>query len=69
MHILQTPIEYLKGVGPSRSVLLKQELGIYNFQNLLTHFPFRYLDRSKVYRVNELNYEMIFLFPWIYICI
>ena len=61
MHILQTPIEYLKGVGPSRSVLLKQELGIYNFQNLLTHFPFRYLDRSKVYCVNELNHEMSYV--------
>ena len=61
MDILQTPIEYLKGVGPSRSVLLKQELGIYNFQNLLTHFPFRYLDRSKVYRVNELNHEMSYV--------
>jgi len=41
-----TPIEYLKGVGPQRAELLKKEVGIYSFFDLLNYFPFRYVDRS-----------------------
>ncbi|TNE52989.1 MAG: ATP-dependent DNA helicase RecG [Bacteroidetes bacterium] len=43
---LQTPIEFLKGVGPQRAELLRKELGIYSYHDLLSHFPFRYVDRS-----------------------
>lgn len=48
-------ITYLKGVGPSRAALLGQELGIYSYADLVNFFPFRYIDRSKFYKINELN--------------
>ena len=54
-HFLQTPIEYLKGVGPNRADLLKKELGIHTFQDLMHLFPNRYLDRTKYYRIGELQ--------------
>lgn len=53
-----TPIEYLKGVGPSRADLLKKELQIFTFGQLLTHYPFRYVDRTKFYTINEINPDM-----------
>ncbi len=54
MDILQTPIEFLKGIGPNRANLLKDELNIFSFQDLLYFFPHRYIDRSKFYKINEL---------------
>lgn len=51
---LQTSIEFLKGVGPQRAELLKTELGFFTFEDLLNHFPFRYIDRSSYHRVAEL---------------
>ncbi len=51
---LQTSIEFLKGVGPQRAELLKSELGIHTFEDLLHHFPFRYIDRSSYHTVAEL---------------
>ncbi len=54
-HFLQTPIEYLKGVGPNRADLLKKELGIHTFQDLMHLFPNRYLDRTKYYNIAELQ--------------
>ena len=53
-NFLQTPIDYLKGVGPSRADLLKKELGIHTFQDLLNLFPNRYLDRTQYYKVATL---------------
>ena len=52
---LKTPIEFLKGVGPQRADLLRQELGIHTFADLLNHFPFRYIDRSRYVTVSELS--------------
>lgn len=52
---LKTPIDYLKGVGPERVSLLQSELEIYRYEDLLTHFPFRYVDRSKYYKINEIT--------------
>ncbi len=54
-NFLQTPIDYLKGVGPSRADLLKKELGIHTFQDLLNLFPNRYLDRTQYYKVAALQ--------------
>ncbi|MEZ4873984.1 MAG: ATP-dependent DNA helicase RecG [Flavobacteriaceae bacterium] len=54
-HFLQTPIEYLKGVGPNRADLLKKELGIYTFQDLIHLFPHRYLDRTQYYKIASLQ--------------
>ncbi|OAB78574.1 ATP-dependent DNA helicase RecG [Cochleicola gelatinilyticus] len=54
-NFLQTPIEYLKGVGPNRANLLKSELGIHTFQDLLNLFPNRYLDRTQFYKIGQLQ--------------
>ena len=55
MHVLSTPIEYLKGVGPVRSELLKKELRIFTYEDLLFHFPFRYVDKSNIYKISEIK--------------
>ncbi|WP_047545691.1 ATP-dependent DNA helicase RecG [Psychroserpens sp. Hel_I_66] len=52
---LQTPIDYLKGVGPNRADLLRSELGIHTYQDLINLFPNRYLDRTKYYKISELQ--------------
>lgn len=54
-NFLQTPIDYLKGVGPNRADLLKKELGIHTFQDLLNLFPNRYLDRTQYYKIAQLQ--------------
>jgi len=53
-----TEIKYLKGVGEARSNVLAKELDIHTFRDLLYYFPFRHVDRSKFYRIAELNPEM-----------
>lgn len=55
---LDTPLIYLKGVGPKRAELLQKELGVFTYEQLLTHYPFRYIDRTRFYKVNELNPDM-----------
>ncbi|MDT8417183.1 MAG: ATP-dependent DNA helicase RecG [Lutibacter sp.] len=52
---LNTSISYLKGVGPSRADLLKSELGIRTFGDLLNFFPNRYLDRSQFMKISQLQ--------------
>ncbi len=54
-NLLQTPIDYLKGVGPNRAELLRKELGIHTYQDLINFFPNRYLDKTKYYKVNQLQ--------------
>ncbi|GAB3938252.1 ATP-dependent DNA helicase RecG [Mucilaginibacter myungsuensis] len=54
----QTPVEYLKGTGPSRAEVLKKELGIYTFEDVLRHFPFKYIDRTKFYKIRDTNPDM-----------
>ncbi|MEE2931047.1 MAG: ATP-dependent DNA helicase RecG [Bacteroidota bacterium] len=61
MYNVSTPIEYLKGVGPARANLLKKELGIFTYLDLISHYPFRYIDRSKIYTVKELEKDMPFV--------
>ena len=53
-NVLQTPIEYLKGVGPGRATLLRQELSIHTFQDLLHLFPNRYIDRTQYHKIGNL---------------
>lgn len=55
VNLLQTPIEYLKGVGPQRGELLRKELGIHRYEDLLNFYPNRYIDRTRYYQINELN--------------
>jgi len=57
-HTLSTSIEYLKGVGPQRGELLKKELGIFTYADLLQHYPFRYIDRTRFYKISELNADL-----------
>lgn len=52
---LNQEIKFLSGVGPKRAEFLKKELGIYTFEDLLYYFPFKYIDRSKFYKISELN--------------
>ena len=54
MSILDTKIEFLKGVGPKRSLLLNKELSIFSFKDLLSFFPYRYVDRSKFYKIKQI---------------
>ena len=53
--LLNTSIDYLKGVGPNRAKLLKKELKIYTFQDLLSFFPYRYIDKTKYHKIEEIN--------------
>ncbi len=61
MDILQQDIMYLPGVGPNRKKMLSQELGIETYGDLLEYFPYRYVDRSKVYTIRELTGDMPFV--------
>ena len=61
MNILNQDIKYLPGVGPNRQKLLNQELGIETFGDLLEYYPYKYVDRSKVYTVHELTGDMPFV--------
>ncbi len=54
-NFLQTPIPYLKGVGPNRAETLQSELGIQTYQDLLHLFPNRYLDKTSYYKINQLQ--------------
>lgn len=55
---LDTTIEFLKGVGPKRAEVLQKELGIYTYADLLGFYPFRYIDRTRFYKVSELDPEL-----------
>ena len=48
-------LEYIKGVGPQRAELLKKELGIFSIGDLIQHYPFRYEDRTRFYKISEIN--------------
>ena len=61
MNILTQDIQYLPGVGPSRKKILTTELGIETFGDLLMYFPYKYVDRSRLYTVKELTGDMPFI--------
>lgn len=50
-HILETPVEYLKGLGPQRGELLRKELEISTFGDILLHFPYRYFDKTGITKI------------------
>ena len=54
-YFLQTPIDRLKGLWPKRAEMLKKELGIQTYQDLLNLFPNRYLDRTQYYKIAQLQ--------------
>ena len=53
-NLLNTPIDYLKGLGTNRSEIIKKELKIFNYKDLINLFPNRYIDKSKYYKIKEL---------------
>jgi ATP-dependent DNA helicase RecG len=57
--MLNTNIEFLKNVGPARAALLRKELGIYVYGNLASFFPNRYIDRTRYYKINELQLQAV----------
>ena len=59
--ILDQDIKFLQGIGPNRQKILSQELGISTYGDLLQHFPYKYIDRSKIYRISELTADMPFV--------
>ncbi|WP_256002370.1 ATP-dependent DNA helicase RecG [Pedobacter deserti] len=59
--ILDTQIEFLKGVGPKRAELLQKELNIFSYSHLLEYYPFRYIDRTRFIKVAELNADLPFV--------
>ena len=58
MNILEQDIKFLPGVGPNRKKMLSNELGIETYGDLLEYYPYKYVDRSKVYTIRELTSEM-----------
>ncbi|MCK9338771.1 MAG: ATP-dependent DNA helicase RecG [Bacteroidales bacterium] len=58
---LATPIEYLKGVGPRRSDILKNEFNIFTFNDLLHYYPFRHVDKSTVYQIADIQTEGVYM--------
>lgn len=57
-QLFQTPIEYLKGVGTARAEMLKKELAIKTFEDLLQHFPFRHIDRTRFYKIKDIQQDL-----------
>jgi ATP-dependent DNA helicase RecG len=58
---LETPVEFLKGVGPKRAELLNKELDIHTFGDLLRYYPFRYIDRSRIYKISEIEPDLVYV--------
>ena len=59
--MLSQDLQYLPGVGPNRKKMLSDELGIHTFGDLLEYYPYKYVDRSKIYTVHELTGDMPFV--------
>lgn len=64
MNILSQDIKYLQGVGPNRALLLANELGITTVGDLLAYYPYKYVDRSRIYRICEIDGNM----PYVQLC-
>lgn len=61
LNILDQDIQYLPGVGPRRKALLAKELGIVKYCDLLEYYPYKHVDRSRVYLIKELSADMPFV--------
>ena len=58
MSNLQTDIQFVPGVGPQRASILNKELDIFTLEDLLRYYPYRYVDRSRLYYVHEIEGTM-----------
>lgn len=61
IDILDQDVMYAPGVGPRRKEILSKELGIVSFRNLLEYYPYKYVDRSRIYAISELTADMPFV--------
>ena len=61
LNILDQDVMYLPGVGPKKKEILSKELGIQTWRDLLEHFPYKYVDRSRIYRISEITGDMPFV--------
>jgi ATP-dependent DNA helicase RecG len=57
VDLLETPIEFLKGVGPKRADILRKEFEIFTFEDLLLYYPYRHIDKSKIYHISDIQTE------------
>ncbi|MEE1092769.1 MAG: ATP-dependent DNA helicase RecG [Prevotella sp.] len=64
LDIFEQDIQYLPGVGPKRKELLSKELGISTVRQLLEYYPYKYVDRSRIYEIREIRSDM----PFVQIC-
>ena len=55
MDTLDNDIKFVAGVGEARAKLLERELGIRTLGDMLSHYPFRYIDRTRIYRISEIT--------------
>lgn len=60
-QIFKTPIEYLKGVGPQRAEILKKEISVFTYADLLHYYPFRYIDRTQFYKINAASPDLPYI--------
>jgi ATP-dependent DNA helicase RecG len=56
-HILDTSLEYIKGVGPAKAEILKKELKVFRVRDLLTIYPFRYIDKTMFHLIKDLTHD------------
>ena len=61
LNILDQDVMYLPGVGPKKKEILSKELGIQTWRDLLEHFPYKYVDRSRIYSISEISGDMPFV--------
>lgn len=61
MNILQTDIKFVPGVGPKKAEILNKELDIFTLGDLLRYYPYRYVDRSRLYYVHEIDGSMPYI--------
>ncbi len=58
MSFFDTPIEYLKGIGPTKADVINKELGIFTFGDFLRHYPFRYIDKTQFYTIADVSVDV-----------
>ena len=61
VNLLDTPIEFLKGVGPKKAELFKKEFEIFTYNDLLQYYPYRHVDKSKIYQIKDIQSDGAFL--------
>ena len=61
MELSKLHIKFLPGVGEKRAALLREELGVESYEDMIYHVPYKYIDRSRVYKIAELNAQLPYI--------